>query len=145
VGDEKRMRLRGVHHVTAICRDLDRTIGLYRDVLGLGIVHDGPSDDDPGARHVWFGTADGSLVSFMQYPQLPEGVVGIGSTHHFALRVDSVEELQAWRDYLRDRGVDCTEVMDRRAFHSLYLRDPDGHVVEIATPEAGFDAGEPPA
>jgi catechol 2,3-dioxygenase-like lactoylglutathione lyase family enzyme len=94
---------------------------------------------------VWFGTADGSLVSFMQYPQLPEGVVGIGLTHHFALRVDSLEELRAWRDYLRDRGVDCTEIMDRRAFHSLYLRDPDGHVVEIATPETGFDAGGPAA
>jgi catechol 2,3-dioxygenase-like lactoylglutathione lyase family enzyme len=139
------MRLRGVHHITAICRDLNRTIGFYRDVLGLGVVHDGPSDDDSSARHVWFGTADGSLVSFMQYPQLPEGVVGIGSTHHFALRVDSLEELRAWRDYLRDRGVDCTEIMDRRAFHSLYLRDPDGHVVEIATPETGFDAGGPSA
>jgi catechol 2,3-dioxygenase-like lactoylglutathione lyase family enzyme len=85
------------------------------------------------------------MVSFMHYPQLPEGVVGIGSTHHFALRVDSLEELRAWRDYLRDRGVDCTEIMDRRAFHSLYLRDPDGHVVEIATPETGFDAGGPAA
>src|SRR5262245_10745133 len=93
VPDEKRMRLRGVQHVTAICKDLNRTIGLYRDVLGLGIVHDGPSDDDPSARHVWFGTADGSLVSFMQYPQLPEGVVGVGSTHHFALRVDTLEAL----------------------------------------------------
>jgi catechol 2,3-dioxygenase-like lactoylglutathione lyase family enzyme len=139
------MRLRGVHHVTAICRDLEETIGLYRDLLGLGIVHDGPSDDDPAARHVWFGTADGSLVSFMQYPQLPEGVVGTGSTHHFALRVDSVEELGAWRDYLRDHGVSCTDVLDRGAFHSIYLRDPDGHVVELATRGPGFGAGGPPA
>jgi catechol 2,3-dioxygenase-like lactoylglutathione lyase family enzyme len=139
------MRLRGVHHVTAICRDLEETIGLYRDVLGLGIVHDGPSDDDPGARHVWFGTADGSLVSFMQYPQLPEGVVGVGSTHHFALRVDTLEELAAWRDYLRHSGIECTDVMHRGAFHSLYLRDPDGHVVELATRGPGFGAAEPPA
>ena len=139
------MRLRGVHHVTAICRDLDRTIGLYRDVLGLGVVHDGASDDDPSARHVWFGTADGSLVSFMQYPQLPDGVVGAGSTHHFALRVDTIEELRAWRDYLRDRGVSCTDVLSRSAFHSLYLRDPDGHVVELVSAAPGYGAGGPPA
>jgi glyoxylase I family protein len=145
VADEKRLRLRGVHHVTAICRDLNRTIELYRDVLGMGIVHDGPSDDDPDARHVWFGAADGSLVSFMEYPRLPDGVVGVGSTHHFALRVDSLEELQAWREYLADRGVTCTDVLDRRAFHSLYLHDPDGHVVEIATAWPGFGAGGPPA
>jgi glyoxylase I family protein len=139
------MRLRGLHHVTAISRDLETTIGFYRDVLGLGIVHDGPSDDDPGARHVWFGAADGTLLSFMEYPQLPEGVVGIGSTHHFALRVDTVEEQEAWRNYLRERGVTCTDLINRGAFHSIYLRDPDGHMVEIATRGPGFGAGGPPA
>jgi glyoxylase I family protein len=139
------MRLRGLHHVTAISRDLEKTTGFYRDVLGLGIVHDGPSDDDPDARHVWFGAADGTLLSFMEYPQLPEGVVGIGSTHHFALRVDSVEELQAWRNYLRERDVTCTDLINRGAFHSIYLRDPDGHMVELATRGPGFGAGGPPA
>jgi catechol 2,3-dioxygenase-like lactoylglutathione lyase family enzyme len=37
VEDEKRMQLRGLHHVTAICRDLERTIAFYRDVLGLEV------------------------------------------------------------------------------------------------------------
>ena len=100
------MQLRGLHHVTGICRDLEATIAFYRDVLGLGIVHDGPSDDDPGTRHVWFGPAGGAagtLLSFMEYPQLPTGVVGVGSTHHFALVVESAEELEAWRDYLRGK------------------------------------------
>ena len=98
------MQLRGLHHVTAICRDLDATIGFYRDVMGLGIVQDGPSDDDPGTRHVWFGALDGApgtLLTFMEYPQLPTGVTGVGSTHHLALLVESSEELEAWRDYLR--------------------------------------------
>jgi glyoxylase I family protein len=135
------MQLRGLHHVTAIAGDLERTIAFYRDLLGLAVVHDGPSDDDPDARHVWFGAPDGapgSLVSFMQYPELPPGQVGVGSTHHFALIVDSAEEQQAWRDYLRDHGVDCTEVFDRGPFESIYVRDPDGHIVEIATRGSGF-------
>jgi catechol 2,3-dioxygenase-like lactoylglutathione lyase family enzyme len=136
VAEDKRMRLRGLHHVTAIVADLERTIGFYRDLLGLAIVHDGPSDDDPDSRHVWFGAPGGepgSLVTFMQYPELPPGVVGRGSTHHFALVVESAEEQVAWRDYLREHGVECTEVLDRGAFRSIYIRDPDGHVVEIAT------------
>ncbi len=144
MADEKRMRLRGLHHVTAICRDLERTIAFYRDILGLGIAHDGPSDDDPGTRHVWFGGEPGALLSFMQYPQLPEGVVGVGSTHHFALVVDSAEEQEAWRDYLRSRGVACTDVLDRGSFRSIYIRDPDGHIVEIATRGPGFGAGGRP-
>src|SRR3954447_14566546 len=119
------MRLRGLHHVTAICRDLEATIEFYQDTLGLPIVHDAPSDDDPDARHVWFGCGDGTFVSFMEYARMPEGVVGIGSTHHFALRVDSEDEQEAWRDYLRGRGVPCTEVLDRGTFRSIYVRDPD--------------------
>jgi glyoxylase I family protein len=145
---EKRMQLRGLHHVTAICRDVERTIAFYRDVLGLAVVHDGPSDDDPDSRHVWFGAVDGAagrLVSFMQYPDLPEGVVGIGSTHHFALTVESAEEQDEWRSYLRGKGVECSEVFDRGACRSIYMRDPDGHVVEIATRGPGFGGAGAPA
>jgi glyoxylase I family protein len=139
------MRLRGLHHVTAICRDLGRTVAFYRDTLGLAIVNDGYSHDDSDARHLWFGTDDGTFVSFLHYPDLPDGVAGVGSTHHFALRVDSAGELEAWRDYLRGRGCNCTEVLDRGAFRSIYVRDPDGNIVEVATRGPGFGAGEPPA
>jgi len=142
--DARRMRLTGLHHLTAISRDLEKTIAFYRDVLGLGVVHDGVSDDDPDTRHVWFGAGDGTstpvggLVSFMEYPSLPAGVVGTGSTHHFAFVVESAEELEAWRDYLRSRGAEATDVFDRGAFRSVYVRDPDAHVVEIATRGPGF-------
>jgi glyoxalase family protein len=62
----------------------------------------------------------------------------VGSTHHFALTVSDVEELQGWREYLTAQGVACTEVMDRTFFHSIYLRDPDGHIVELATSGPGI-------
>jgi glyoxylase I family protein len=135
------MQLRGLHHITVIASDLERTIAFYRDLLGLAIVHDGPSDDDPQARHVWFGALEGGagqLLSFMQYPELGQGTVGVGSTHHFALAVETAEEQEAWRDYLRDHGVECSEVLDRGSFRSIYVRDPDGHIVEIATRGPGF-------
>lgn len=132
----RQMRITGLHHVTAICSDLERTTAFYRDVLGLALVQEGHNEDDPGARHFWFGDgagAPGTLVSFMEYPGMDEGRVGRGSVHHFALAVGSPEELAAWRDYLRGRGLECTDVLDRGAMRSLYLRDPDGHLVEIAT------------
>jgi glyoxylase I family protein len=144
--EEKRMQLRGLHHVTAICRDAEQTIAFYRDLLGMAVVRDGPSDDDPESRHVWFGALEagpGQLVSFMQYPELPKGVVGVGSTHHFALLVESDEEQEAWRDYLRGQGVECTDILDRGSLRSIYVRDPDGHIVEIATRGSGFGAGGP--
>ena len=137
----RRMRLTGLHHVTAICSDLDATTRFYRDILGLALVEEGVNDDDPDARHFWFGDAEGSpgtLITFMEYPQLPDGVVGRGSFHHVAFVVESADEQLAWRDYLRERGVSCTDVFDRGAFRSIYARDPDGRIVEIATRGPGF-------
>ena len=129
------MQLRGLHHVTLVCADVDRSTAFYRDVLGLALVRQGVSDDDPGARHFWFGDADGSpgtLISVMEYAGLPEGTVGRGSTHHVAFSVGTTEEQVAWRDYLRERSVQCSEVFDRGGVSSIYFRDPDGHVLEIA-------------
>lgn len=132
----RRMRISGLHHVTLIASDLDATTAFYRDLLGLALVEQGANEDDPDARHFWFGDADGSagtLLSFLEYPGLEPGRVGVGSTHHLALAIDSAEELDAWRDYLRDRGVQTTDVFQRGRFRSLYLRDPDGHILELAT------------
>lgn len=141
--ESRRMRLTGLHHVTAICRDLDATTTFYRDVLGLALVEEGVNDDDPSTRHFWFGDASGApgtLITFMEYPQLPDGVVGAGSVHHVAFVVESADEQLAWRDYLRESGVACTDVFDRGAFRSIYVRDPDDNIVEIATRGPGFGA-----
>jgi len=131
------MSLTGIHHVTLISRDLQRTTAFYRDLLGLSLVREQRSDDDPDARHFWFGDAEGTpgtLLSFLEYPQMPDGTVGAGSTHHIALGVGSAEEQVAWRDHLRSRGVPCTEVLERELSRSIYVRDPDGHILEIAAP-----------
>lgn len=130
--EPRRMRIAGVHHLTAICADAERTVTFYRDVLGLPVARDGASDDDPQSRHVWFQVGD-QQVSFMEYPELPNGTAGPGALHHFALAVSGPEELAAWVEYLQGRGVETTEVLERGSFRSIYVRDPDGHLVEIAT------------
>lgn len=130
------MRLLGLHHVTAIVADLARTTAFYRDTLGLSLVEEGENRDDPGTRHFWFGDAagtPGTLVSFMEYPTMAEATEGRGAAHHFAFTVGSTEELRAWRDYLSSRGIETSEIHDRGRFHSIYLRDPDGNLLEIAS------------
>ena len=98
---DRRMRLTGLHHLTAIVRDLDRTTAFYRDVLGLSLVRQGSSDDDPDARHFWFAIGEpsaGHLISFLEYPSMPASTTGTGAVQHFALIVESAEEQEAWRD-----------------------------------------------
>ena len=144
--NERRLRIAGLHHVTLICADVERSVGFYRDLLGMRLVKQTVNEDDRAARHLFFGDEEGTpgtLITCLEYADLDEGVVGRGSTHHFALSVETEEELLAWRDYLRSREVPCTEVLDRTYFKSLYLRDPDGHLVELATRGPGLTAAEP--
>jgi glyoxalase family protein len=143
---ERRLRITGLHHVTLICREVERSVDFYRNLLGMRLVKQTVNTDDPSARHLFFGDAEGrpgTIVTCLEYPDLDEGAVGPGSTHHFALAVGTEEELAGWYQYLRGRGVPCTEVMDRTYFKSLYLRDPDGHIVELATDGPGLTADEP--
>jgi catechol 2,3-dioxygenase-like lactoylglutathione lyase family enzyme len=135
--EPRRLHLLGLHHVTLICADLQRTTAFYRDVLGLAVVREAVNDDDPDARHFWFGdkyATAGTLLSFMEYPDMEPGKMGRGSVHHFAMSVGSRPELDGWRDYLRSRDVECTDVFERGGLASIYLHDPDENIVEITTP-----------
>jgi len=145
-GEQRQLRIAGIHHLTLICTNLERTVAFYRDLLGMRIVKQTLNQDDPNARHLFFGDFEGSpgtVITCFEYPQMEVGAVGAGSTHHFALAVSSAEELEGWRQYLMSRGVPCTEILDRTYFRSLYLRDPDGHIVELATSGPGFTIDEP--
>jgi len=137
--NERRLRIAGLHHVTLLCADVERSLAFYRNLLGMRLVKQTVNEDDRRARHFFFGDEEGrpgTLITCLEYPDLDEGTVGRGSTHHFALAVESEAELAAWRDYLVANGISVTDVMDRTYFKSIYLRDPDGHILEIA---AGVD------
>ena len=71
-----RLRIAGIHHITLISANLERSAAFYRDLLGLRLVEAGVNKDDPGARHFWFGDADGAagtLVSLFEYPNMEQG------------------------------------------------------------------------
>jgi catechol 2,3-dioxygenase-like lactoylglutathione lyase family enzyme len=137
----RELRLRGIHHLTAICSNLERTVSFYRDLLGLSLIKRTHNDDDPGARHFYFGDPEGTpgtMVTFLEYPSMDQGQIGVGVVHHFALRAGTLEELEAWYRHLRDHGIQCTQPLDRTYFSSIYFRDPDGNIIEIATDGPGL-------
>ena len=129
------------------CNDVERSLGFYRNLLGMRLVKQTVNEDDQGARHLIFGDEEGrpgTLITCLEYPDLDEGTVGRGSTHHFALAVESEEELGGLARlpdrarHPRDRG-DGPRPTSSRSTCAI----PDGHIVEIATTGPGLTADEP--
>lgn len=139
--DPALLKLGGIHHVTMICSNLEKTVSFYRDLLGMTLLKQTTNEDDPGARHFYFGDAEatpGSILTFMEYANMEQGHVGVGIVHHFALRAGSLAELDAWYQHLLAHGIQSTEPINRTYYSSIYFRDPDGNIVEIATDGPGL-------
>ena len=136
----------GFHHVTLVARDVRATLAFYRDLLGFCLVKRTVNFDDPSSYHLYFGNetgAPGSIVTFFEWPASAPGRYGIGGIHHHAFSTATRDTLLQWKRWLNGRGVPTSGPMERGYFTSLYFRDPDGQVLEIATRGPGYASDEP--
>ena len=143
----------GLHHVAVMSRDLARSADFYGRILGLADIGTGPvpiaTMEHPG--HVadepakWFGNQagrPGSLIALVERPDAPAGKPGIGGTHHFALGVAVRDVLLQWKRRFLDEGYAVNGILDRHYFQSIYVKDPDGQIVELATLGPGWTMDE---
>jgi len=140
------MTILGLHHITLVCADAQRTVAFYAGVLGQRLVKKTVNFDDPGSYHLYFGDEvgrPGSAITFFEWPGVRTGHPGIGGTHHFALQVGDYDGLLQWKRRLTDLGLSVEGPLDRHYFKSIYFRDPDGAILEIATRGPGWTVDEP--
>ena len=122
------MKIQGVGHVVLKVRDLERSAGFYRDILGLREVAR-LSD-----RMVFFsaGTNHHDLA-ILKVGQTasdpPREAVGL---YHVALKIgESLDELRAAKAHLEAHGVAIRGISDHRVSQSIYFQDPDGNGLEL--------------
>ncbi len=140
------LRTLGFHHITLVAKNARRTHAFYRDVLGLSLVKRTVNFDDPGSYHLYFGDEQGTpgtIVTFFEWPEASSGRYGVGGVHHLALGVATYEAQLKWKRRLTDLGIAVSGPMPRGYFSSIYFRDPDGQVLEIATAGPGYQFDEP--
>lgn len=78
-------------------------------------------------------------------PDLPIARLGAGGVHHVAFRVPTMEAYDAWAERLLSFRIQNSGPVNRYYFKSLYFREPNGILFELATDEPGFAVDEDPA
>lgn len=139
------MKIQGLHHITLVASNAQQTVDFYVKVLGMRLVKQTVNFDDPSSYHLYFGDAvgtPGSAITFFEWTRAPKGLRGIGGTHHVALSVKDYEGLLKWKRRLTDMDIKVQGPFDRHYFKSIYFRDPDGVILEIATMGPGFTVDE---
>jgi len=128
------MRVVELDHIVLWSGDVERSVAFYRDLLGCAVER----YDEWRAGSVPFPSvriAESTLIDVF-----PGGAAGAGraeprNLHHFCLHVEC-DDMAALLASLRDRGVEADDDVARRwgargDGDSIYIRDPDGNVIEL--------------
>jgi len=130
-----RIQSQGVHHITLVGSNRQATIDFYQGVLGMPLIFEQPNLDVPEENHLYFDPGDGRLITFFVRPSRvndptpnPEG---IGNLHHLAFMVSRATYTQV-AARLQELGIENTGPIDRGFMDSIYFRDPNGQLLEMA-------------
>ncbi len=139
-------QVRGLGPITITVPDLEPTRAVLERVMAMQELRDYPDPEAPQRRvHVFqMGTVGPQAELHVAVrPELPPARQGAGGVHHVAFRVATFAEYDGWAERLQELRVPNSGRVDRFWFRSLYFREPNGILFELATDEPGFAVDEP--
>ncbi len=137
-------QIRGLGPISISVPVLAPTDALLQRALLMRPVREYPHPDQP--RHtvhvyeIGEGGAAAELHVAVQ-PDIPAAGPGAGGVHHVAFRIAD-DSYEAWSERLNTLGIPNSGPVDRYWFRSLYLREPNGVLFELATDGPGFGVDE---
>jgi glyoxalase family protein len=135
-------QIRGLGPITMSVPKLERTDRVLREVLLMRPVRK-YAGEDATEVHVYEmgGGGPAAELHVAVEPGLPFARQGAGAAHHVAFRTTAAEYAE-WAARLEKTGMPSSGPVNRFYFQSLYFREPNGILFEIATDEPGFTADE---
>jgi glyoxalase family protein len=132
------VKLRGIHHITAIASDPQRNVDFYTCVLGLRFAKRTVNFDDPSTYHLYYGDRTGrpgTAITFFAWPGARPGSRGTGQIVAASFGVPA-NSLDYWKLRFAERRVFCEEIPARFGQSAVRLSDPDRLLLElIASPD----------
>jgi len=136
-------QIRGLGYVALTVPELKPTDQFLTKALGLEHHHIHVSEDS--TTHV-YQIGDGGAhaeVHVIVRDDIPRARYGSGGVHHVALRVPKGESQREWVEHLNTLGYNNSGIVDRHYFQSVYVREPNHVLFELATDGPGFDVDGP--
>ncbi len=137
-------QIRGLGPITLSVPELRATDVVLTSVMGMRKVRDYPHPQTRDTIHVYEmgeGGAGAELHVAVQRG-LPVTQQGAGGVHHVAFRTPDAD-YDRWAERLQSMGIPNSGPVDRFYFRSLYFREPNGILFEIASDGPGFATDEP--
>ncbi|MEY2491517.1 MAG: glyoxalase family protein [Verrucomicrobiota bacterium] len=136
-------QIRGLGPITLSISNYVATERLLSTVLNMR--HAREYSQGGRAVHVFEMGAGGAAAELhvRVEPDLEMARLGAGGVHHVAFRTPSIDEYDAWFERLNQMNIRSSGPIDRFYFRSLYFREPNGILLEIATDGPGFATDEP--
>ncbi|MBE4909773.1 ring-cleaving dioxygenase [Bacillus luteolus] len=134
----------GLGPVYLTVEEIEKTAKVLTDVLGYR--KKGTYTSEERFEVSIFETAEGGTgaeIHLVERADLPKEKPGRGSVHHVAFRVENQEELMKWVQLLKQLRIPSSGFVERYYFKSLYFREPNGILFELATDGPGFEGDEP--
>lgn len=128
-------QIRGMGPIEITVRRLEKLAGTLTEIFGYKEVSRSAGE---AVFQAVAGKATGEFV--VKYADGASEKPGRGSIHHIAIRAKDEEELVYWDEQVRARGFYSSGIVDRFYFKSLYFRESNGILFEIATDGPGFTA-----
>ena len=124
---------------------LDRTEAVLTQVMNMRKIRTHAMTSHTPETHVFeMGPGGpGAELHVVVDPTLPPARPGAGGVHHVAFRTPDQDSLRLWIERVTRAGIRSSGEVERFYFTSLYFREPNGILFEIATDGPGFTADEP--
>ena len=141
-----RHQIRGLGYITIVVPDREPTHQFLTLALGLTHHHTYPLGEAPEFNvHVYHIGSGGpnAEVHVIVRDDLPRARYGAGGVHHVALLVPAGQRMEDWVAKLTLLGFHNSGIVDRHYFQSIYVREPNHVLFELATYGPGFDVDGP--
>jgi len=138
-------QIRGLGPIVLNVHDLARTEQVLTGVMNMRRARDYAAPDADAQVHV-FAMGEGGPAAelhVIESRSSPMARQGAGGVHHVAFRTPNDEQYHAWTQRLSELDIRHSGEIDRFYFRSLYFREPNGILFEIATDGPGFATDEP--